>query len=123
MLLHGLDESEIAHHSGDKGVLLQFSLFFQANRAKSEDPVATDYLTFCIGENHPVRIPFEGDSDVRLMLEDQLTGRFRVKRAAAVVDVEAIRLVAGDDDLRAELLENEWGDEIGGSVSAIDDDF
>ena len=46
-----------------------------------------------------------------------------MERAAAVVDVEAVGVVADGDDFGAEFLENERADEVGGAVSAIDDDF
>ena len=46
----------------------------------------------------------------------------RVRRADAVVDVDAVRLGADRDDVRAELVEHRRRDVVAGAVRAVDDD-
>ena len=123
VVLHGFDQAEIAHDGGDERVVAEFSLLFQADGAEAEDAVAADDLAVGVGEDDAVGVAVEGDAEVGLVLADELAGGFRVERAAAVIDVEAVRVVADGDDFRAEFLKNERADEVGGAVSAIDDNF
>jgi hypothetical protein len=101
-------QAEVAHHGGDQRVmLLEFPLLLEADGAEREDAVAADHLAVGIGEDDAVGIAIEGDAEVGIEAADEFAGVFRMERAAAAVDVEAVRLDAGGDDLGAEFLENE----------------
>ena len=87
--------------------LREFPLLLQADGAKAEDAVAADHLAVGIGEDDAVGVAIEGDAEVGVVAADEFAGVFRMERAAAAVDVEAVRLDAGGDDFGAEFLENE----------------
>ena len=122
-LFHRLVESEVAHDGGDQRVLAEFPLLFQADGAQRQDAVTADHLAVGIGEDDAVGIAIERDPEVGIVAADQFAGVFRVERAAAAVDVEAVGFDAGGDDFGAEFLEDQRRDEIGGAVPAIDHDF
>ena len=59
---------------------------------EGEDAVAGDRAAGGVGEDHAVGIAIEGDAEVGAVLADQVAGGFRMQRAAAGVDVDAVRV-------------------------------
>ncbi len=70
--------------------------------------VAVDDVALLIGDDHPVGIAIERDADVGAHLAHLLAHGLRRGRAAFLVDVEAVRLVADLHDLGAELPQRRW---------------
>ena len=84
--------------------------------------VAVDQMAALVGNHHAVGIAVERDPDVGAHLQHLADERLRRRRAAILVDVEAVGLDADRDHLGAELPQRGGNDPIGRAVGAIDDD-
>ncbi|MPN57617.1 hypothetical protein SDC9_205311 [bioreactor metagenome] len=75
-----------------------------------------------IGHEQAVGVAVERDAEVGAGQAHFVGEVFGVGRPHAVVDVEAVGLVADGHDLGAEFVEDMRGNVVGGAVSAIDQD-
>ncbi len=86
------------------------------------DLVAVDDLTLLVADHQPVGVAVDRDADVGAVLAHGRADGGRIGGAALVVDVEAVRIDANRDHLRAELVQRRRGHLVGRAVGAIDGD-
>ena len=75
-----------------------------------------------VDDDHAVGVAVERDADIGAQLLHLLAQGLGMRRAALVVDVEAVRLVVDGDDLGAQLPQRVGRHLVGGAVGAIDHD-
>src|SRR5690606_34408727 len=100
-------ETEVAHHGGDEGALLEAFGADHPRRAQGHDGVSVDLDALLVDDDHAVGVTVEGDADVRTPGEDLTRARGGMKRTDTRVDVVAVGLDADGDGLGAELAEDE----------------
>ena len=122
-LTHGLMQAEIGHHRTDHRIAGELAFFLQRQGAQGQDAIARDGGPAGVGENHAVRIAVERDADIGALLFHDFAGEFRVERPYARVDIDAVRVDTELHDLGTQFLEDERGEKIAGTMSAIDDDL
>ena len=99
VLVHQPMETEVRHRrDGD-------DRYASMQREDRDDLVAVDLVPLVVDGEHPVTVAVERDPEIEAAVDDGPLQRAQVGRAAADVDVEAVRLVADCRHLRAELLE------------------
>ncbi len=121
--LHGQLEAEVGHHGRDDGVGAQCGTLPHRQREHGEDLVAVDLVTGVVHGQAAVGVAVVRDAEVRAVLDDRGLELVQVGRAAAVVDVEAVRLGADRDDLGAGPGERLRRDPRGRAVRFVQDDL
>ncbi len=84
--------------------------------------VAVDQMALLVDDDDAVGVAVERDADVGAQLAHLARQRVGRGRADVAVDVEAVRLDADGDDLRAQLPQRFGRHLVGRAVGAIDDD-
>jgi len=115
-------EAEIGHDGSDKTAADEPSLAMPGRRDQGHELVAVDESALLIGNDHAVGVAIERDADIGARLDHLGAHRLRRRRAAFLVDVEAIRVVTDGDDLGAKLPESRRGNLVGAAIGSIDDD-
>ncbi len=121
--LHRQLEAEVGHHGGHHRVRPQRGPLPHGQREHGEDLVAVDLLAGVVHGQAAVGVTVVRDTEVRAVLDDRGLQLVQVGRAAAVVDVEAVRLGADRDDLRARPGERLRRDPRGRAVRFVQDDL
>src|SRR5690606_1418739 len=93
VLLHGVIQADVAHLSGDDGVLRELFVFGEVYRANGQNMVAVDDLAAVIGHDHAVTVAVQADADVGAVLGDGFAQALRVQSSGFVIDVEAVGLI------------------------------
>ena len=115
-------ESEVAHHRPDHRTL-QRSGALARSRDDVDELVAIDDAAKAIDHDEPIAVAVERDARGGAHAgngELQEAGR---GRAAAVIDVAAVRRAADRNDFRAEIGERARHHFVAGAVGAIDDEL
>ncbi len=123
LALHGQFEAEVGHHGADDRVPAQLAGLAHGHRQHREDLVAVDLRAGAVHGQAAVRVTVVRDAEVGSVLDHGRLEQAEVGGAAAVVDVEAVRLGADRDDLRAGPGEGLGRDEGGGAVRLVQDDL
>ena len=76
-----------------------------------------------IHHHHPVAVAVEREADLRTHARNRQLQQFRRRRAAAVVDVAAVRRAADRHDFRTQIGEHPRRDLVARAVRAVDDDL
>ena len=100
VLGHPEPEPEVGHHGDDDGVLGQATVGVAVDGADPDDLVAVDEPAGRVDGQHPVGVAVEGEPDVGAARHDRAPQVLGVGRAAAGVDVGAVRLVVEHLDRR-----------------------
>lgn len=116
-------EADIGHDCRDDRVVGQLAILHHVHRAHDEDVVAVDDLAFLVDAEAAVRIAVVRDAEVRAVLEDGLLQGLEVRRAAAVVDVRAVRQRVNDLDRGAEVAQDLRHRLAGGAIRAVEHDL
>ena len=119
--LHRLHEAEVAHHGRDHGVLDQVAALGHRQRQDRQDLVAVDVVALVVDREAPVGVAVEGEAGVRAVLEHGGLERTEVGGAAAVVDVEPVRLGADGDHLGTGGPQRPGAGLEGRAVGAVED--
>ena len=106
----------------DQGFLDQSILRQHVQRGDGHDVVAVNQTALFVAEQHAVGVAVVRDAQVRLVLDDLAAKMFRMHGAAILVDVHAVRVVAVDDDFRAQFAQDAGRGFVGRAVRAIHDD-
>ena len=120
--LDGLVETDVRHDRRDDRVVRQRAGFDHVLRAHHEDVVAIDDLAFFIDAEAAVGVAVMRDAEICMRLEHRALQRFEMRRAAPVVDVDAIRQRMDDLDLRAELAQHARHDLVRRTIRAVEHD-
>ena len=99
-------QPRVAHDRADQGFLRQLSLREQVQPSDGHDVVSVDQFALLVAEQEAVGIAVVRNAQVGAVLPDFLAHELGVHRAAVFVDVLAVRLVAKDDDFRAQLAQH-----------------
>ena len=91
-LRHGAAETEVGHGGRHHGVVGQAAAGLQAERADRQDLVAVNRGPARVDRQRPVAVAVEGEAEVGADGADGLPHQVEVRRSAAVVDVDAVRL-------------------------------
>ena len=121
-LMDGGVQTRVAHDGGDQGFFLQRSFGEHLQSANRHHIVAVNQLAGLVTEQHAVGIAVMGDAQVRAVFPDLLAHLLRVHRAAFLVDVHAVGLIAVHENLGAKLAQDAGCGFIGRAVGAIDHD-
>ncbi len=123
LALHGQLEAEVGHHGADDGVAAQLAGLAHGQRQHGEDLVAVDLRAGAVDREAAVRVAVVRDAEVGAVLDHGLLEEPQVGGAAAVVDVEAVRLGADGDDLGTRPGEGLGRNAGGGAVRLVQDDL
>src|SRR5438552_1076096 len=115
-------EAAVRHHRTDHDLWVELSVTHEVARRERQDEIAVVRPAPLVDDDHAVAVTVEGEPGVGLVVDDDPLECFRRGRAAAVVDVLAVRLVKVREDLRARLREHGRRDAVGRAVSAVDSD-
>ena len=94
-------------------------IIWRAQMAMTASP-SIDRAVF-IAKDHPVRVAVKGDADLGLVRDHGAGDDLGMERAAALVDVHAVRLVIEGDDVGAELGQDARADLVCRAVGGIHD--
>ena len=97
-------------------------ILLPALRHHGEELVAVDHMALLVDDHDAVGIAVERDADVGAHLAHLRGERLGRGRAAFLVDVEAVRLDADREHLRAKLPQRRGRDPVGGAIGAVDHD-
>ena len=114
-------EAEVRHRRDDDLVARQPPGDLQVARQQRDDLVAVDDGPVCVDGEHAVGVAVEREPEVEAARAHAARERVQMRRADAVVDVDAVGLGGGDLVLDAELREDERRDRGGGAVGAVDE--
>ena len=123
VLTHRQDEAEVAHDRRDDGVGGQAMVLLQSQGEDGDDVVAVDDVAIVVDGQAAVGIAVEGQAHIGPDLDNLGLQLLRVSGTAALVDIEAVRLVVDRDDLRTLGLEGGRGGVVGGTVGGVEDDL
>ena len=115
-LLHQPVEAEVRHRRH------RDEIDAEVQREDRDDLVAVDDRAVLVDGEHAVAVTVERDTEIEAAASRRALQRSEVGRAAADVDVRAVRLVADRLDLRAELGERARRDVRVRAVRAVDGD-
>ena len=115
-------EPEIGHHRRDQSPALQRTAALPGCGDERHELVAVDDLAALVGDDDTVGIAVERDADIGAHFAHPLAHRFGRRRAAFLVDVETVRLIADLNDLGAEFPQCGGRNLVGGAIGGIDDD-
>ena len=94
LLLHGLMEAQIRHHSHDNGVVGQSVLVATINSRQSNQSIAIDYSSIFINCNQAIAVPVKCKTNINrntsASTADEFTQRLWRCRTACIVDVTTI---------------------------------
>ena len=113
-------QAEVGHGSGDDAIAFELALGFEVARDGEEDAVSVDDFAGGGDEEGAVGIAVEGYAEVRVFGEDLLLQTFKMKGAAAGVDVAAVGRSADGDDFGAQGAEEFGAEFIGGAIGAVE---
>ncbi len=114
-------QPEIAHHGGDQRVAGQLAGLLHGQREDHHDRVAVDNLTGGIDGQAPVGIAVVGQAEVGAVVQDRRAQHVQMRRAAAVVDVQAVGFGVDRDDPRTGGAVGTRCGRRGGAVCAVHD--
>ncbi len=123
LALHGDLEAQVRHHGADDGVLAQLPGLAHGEGQHREDLVAVDLLAGRVHGQAAVGVAVVRDAEVGAVLDDGGPEQRQVRGAAAVVDVQAVRLGTDRDDLGPGPRESLGRDVGGGAVRLVQDDL
>ncbi len=118
-LLEGQFQPEVGHARAHHLALEPVGLLEARARDDVENAVTIDDAALVIHHDETVTITVEGDSQVGAMLQHRLLQGLGMGGTDALVDIETVGLVADDDDVGAQLVEDVGRDVIGGAIGAI----
>ncbi len=123
LALHRQLEAEVRHHRADDGLLAELAGVPHREGQDGEDLVAVDLLARRVHGEAAVGVAVVRDAQVGAVLDDGGAQQVQVGGAAAVVDVQAVRVRADGDDLGAGPCERLGRDPGGGAVRLVQDDL
>ena len=115
-------EALVRHHRDHHRVARQPTRFLQPGREHGQDLVAVERLPIRVDREAAVGVAVIGDARIRAVLDDRRGQRAECGGAAAVVDVQAVRLVADGDDLRARQAQRLRREAVSRAVRAVGHD-
>ena len=116
-------EADVSHDRRDDRVVGQLALLHHVHRAHDEDVVAVDDLALLVDAEAAVGVAIMRDAEVRAVLEDSLLQGLEMRRAAAVVDVRAIRQRVDDLDIGTEAAQDFRHCLVGSAVGTVEHDL
>ena len=119
---HRAVKPDVAHHRDHHGVVGQGALGLQLQRTQRNQPIAVDDVAAVVDSDHAIAVAVEGQPCGRAMLDDCAGQRSGVRRAAAGVDVGAIRFGVDDDQVGAERPQSRWCGGAHRTVGTIEHD-
>ena len=117
--VEGAVQAEVGHDRGDYGIAGQLTAVLHVLAADVEDMVAGDNIPPLVHCQTAVGIAVVGKAHVQPLFHHELAQRVDVGRAHAVVDIEAVGLVAHDIGGRTQGVEHALGDHPGAAVGAV----
>ena len=115
-----LVKPEIAHDRYDRRILNQLALFLKRAGQQIDNHISVDLAALFIDSQTAVRVAVKGDSDIRAFLDNRFRQFVQMSRAAAQIDVAAVRLVADNRQIRAGSFEIRRRRHHGSAVCAVD---
>src|SRR5215470_13267801 len=88
-----------------------------------EELITVDEAPELIDHNQPIAVAIECDTGGGAHAGDRQLQELRMKRAAAIVDVAAVRRAADRYDFRAQVREHARSDLVRGAIRAVDDNL
>ena len=79
-------------------------------------------LSVAIDKNDAIRVPIQGNSDIRPSLEDEAAQSFGMEGTALEVDILPVGFGSHGDDICSQLLKNGGCDPVSRSIGTIDND-
>ena len=116
-------KSEIRHNRRHDAVVCEFAALLHVLAADVENAVAVHELAVLIDREAAVRIAVKGKADVAVLPLDGLDQILDVRRAAAEVNVRAVRLRVNHNRRRAERVEHIFRNARGRTVRAVERHF
>ena len=113
-------QAAIAHHGGDDAGVGVATRLHRVASDDGHDSIAVHELAGLVDEDAAVAVAIECDTDLRASIAHELLERFRMRRAASVVDVDPVGISSDRDDLRAELRERTGCDATSATVGAVE---
>ena len=114
-------ETEVAHQRADYRTAQRPGGQAIAHE-QEQQVVAVADRSVRVDHLHAIAVAVEGDAEVGAALAHGRLQQAQVGRAAAGVDVEAVRLRADRDDIGAEIGEHARGDMVGRAMGAVEHD-
>ena len=115
-------KTEIGHGCGDNAIALELILRFEVARNGKKNAVAVDDFSCFADEESAVGVAVECDTELGALGGHALLQTFKMKRAAAGVDVAAVRRHTHRDDIGSERAEKLGTEFIGGAIGAVQKD-
>ncbi len=114
---------QIAHYSGNNGIVVQPAVFFHVQGAYRHDLVTVyDFPPF-VAYNGPVCIAVMCNSDICFILLYRLLNGLRMHGPAVCVYIDPVGFGMNRDHISAQLSEDKRGDLVGRTVTAVNNNL
>ena len=115
-------QAEIAHDGGDQRIVAQLAGAQKIDSGNGEDFVTIDNLAVVVAEQDAIGIAVVSDADIGVAQLHGALNFLRVRAAATVVNIHAVRLIVNNGDIGAELAQDARRRFVSGAVGHIDSD-
>jgi hypothetical protein len=112
-------QTAVAHHGGNERLPGERPAPEHVECGDGHHIVAINQRARLVAQQHAVGVAVVRDAHMRPVRDDLAAHEFRVHRAAILVDVFSVRLIAKDKNLGAELAQDAGRGFVGGAVRAI----
>ena len=119
MSLHSLMQADVTHNSGYQHIVMQLVALHQLQSANQHNLVAVHSLAVFVNYQAAVGVAVIGDTYMSANLDNLLLQSLQMSGAAAVVDVDAVRLVENCHNLSTETAQDNRCDFAVGTVGAV----
>ena len=123
MSLHSLMQANITHNSGYQHIIMQLVALHQLQSANQHNLVAVHSLAVFVNYQAAVSVTVIGNTYISANLDNLLLQSLQMSGAAAVVDVDTVRLVENCHNLCTEAAQDNRCDFAVGTVGAVHNDF
>ena len=112
-------QSEVGHDRGHHRVVGQLAQLLHMAAADIQDMVAGDDLALFVHRQAPIRVAVVGKAHVQAFLHHEALQGLDMSGAHAVVDIEAVWLIAHDVGRGTQCVKNASGDHPGAAIGTV----
>ena len=123
MSLHSLMQTNVAHNRGNEHIVMQLAALHKLQSANQHNLVAVHSLAVFVNNQAAVSVAVVSNANMSANLDNLLLQSLQMRRAAAVVDVQTVRLVEDSNNLCAQAAQDNRRNLAVSTIGAVHNDF